>query len=394
MNQKAQGGLNAALLVAIIAGVIILYILFLPAGEKDDLLGGGTSLGGKTSGSTNLTVLLSEGPEEISPLEKADDKDMPNVYLVEAVNAKELEKINPFSVRNGWFDKKSKTIQFSIDELEDSDNILLSFTATKRQGNLIILLNGEEIYDFQSNKLNVIVELEKYRLQKINTLEFSVPPVGIKFWTTNEYNLDDIKIVGDITDRSRQESRNVFELTKSEYNNLKKATLKFIPYCSNVRTVGLLDVSVNNRNLYSAVPVCDDQVEIPITSVLSSGENKVIFKTSQGSYSIEQIRLSIDSKDVRSLSYFFELTDEQYADLQKDENEKYLNLSIRFIDDDETKKADVNINNHPISRSIDQTEPIYNKRILKHKLEEDTNYIEIRPKTTLKIVELEVFMWD
>ena len=36
--RKAQGGLNAAVLVAIIAGLIILYILFLPEAEREALL--------------------------------------------------------------------------------------------------------------------------------------------------------------------------------------------------------------------------------------------------------------------------------------------------------------------------------------------------------------------
>jgi len=36
--KKAQGGLNAAILVAIIAAVIIIYILFLPTEDRKDLL--------------------------------------------------------------------------------------------------------------------------------------------------------------------------------------------------------------------------------------------------------------------------------------------------------------------------------------------------------------------
>ena len=36
--KKAQGGLNAAVLVAVIAGLIILYILFLPESEREQLL--------------------------------------------------------------------------------------------------------------------------------------------------------------------------------------------------------------------------------------------------------------------------------------------------------------------------------------------------------------------
>ena len=38
MLKRAQGGMNAAILVAIIAGLIILYIVFLPTSEREKLV--------------------------------------------------------------------------------------------------------------------------------------------------------------------------------------------------------------------------------------------------------------------------------------------------------------------------------------------------------------------
>ena len=37
-QRKSQGGLNAAILVAIVAGLIILYIIFLPISERESLI--------------------------------------------------------------------------------------------------------------------------------------------------------------------------------------------------------------------------------------------------------------------------------------------------------------------------------------------------------------------
>ena len=42
---KAQGGTNAAVLIAIIAGLIILYIIFLPPWERERILEGGQGEG-------------------------------------------------------------------------------------------------------------------------------------------------------------------------------------------------------------------------------------------------------------------------------------------------------------------------------------------------------------
>ena len=72
---------------------------------------------------------------------------------------------------------------------------------------------------------------------------------------------------GDISDKSRQESKNTFALTTAQYQNLREASIKFIPYCSSSTDVGMLNLYVNNRNIYSAVPVCEDLVkqDIPLT---------------------------------------------------------------------------------------------------------------------------------
>ncbi|MDP7180314.1 MAG: hypothetical protein QF824_03525 [Candidatus Woesearchaeota archaeon] len=393
IKKKGQGGVNAALLVAIIAGVIILYVLFLPVGEKEELFGESTSTGGgNEGGGADDVILLSEGPEQISPFEKLEDIDIPNIYLIEAINANEIERVNAFSVRNGLFDDVKKVVQFDIDDLDNTDNVLLSFSAAKRKGNLIIKLNDEVIYNFAPSKVNIVVELRKEKLEGINSLEFSVSSVGAAFWATNEYGLDDVRIIGDITDRSRQESRNIFEITSGEFENLEKTSLRFIPYCSNIANVGILDVFVNNRNVYSAAPVCDDPVKIPILGATDIGENNVVFKTSMGSYSIEQITVELESKDARSLSFFFELDDEQYADVQ--DGDKSVNLTIAFVDDDELKKADIKVNGKSFPRQLDQDEPYYNKQLRSSQLEEGNNYIEIVPKKLLKIVDLELILWD
>ena len=120
MQKKSQGGMNAAILVAIIAGLIILYIVFLPNAEREKVVGqkGGTSTG------ENTNVLLKTSPGMLSASTGLEgQKSIPNVFLVETTNAKELQKINPFIVRNGWFNKATKKIDFGIDDIDNTDNI-------------------------------------------------------------------------------------------------------------------------------------------------------------------------------------------------------------------------------------------------------------------------------
>lgn len=386
-QEHLEGG-KAAGVVGLMIVIIVLYIILLPPAERDELLGdednGGISSEGKE---TNIT-LLSENPGTISYISQKDaDKDVPNVYLYKDTNAQIIEKFNDFYIRNGWFDKIKRNLTFSIDNLENTDNVMLSLMTKKNRGILTIKLNGQVIYEYDLNTLNVDpIELKKNLLTKDNVIEFSVGGVGWRFWSTNEYAFEGVKIIGDITDISRQKSRNVFTLTEAEYQNLDSAEIRFVPYCSYERDIGVLDAFINNRNVYSAVPVCDDPVRQSFSiNILNSGENNVVFKSTKGSYSIEQIRLDLDLKETQKLIYYFELNESQYENITREG--KNVNLYFTFVDDDEEKKLDLSVNGH--LTSIRQDEPNYSKDIT-HWVEEGNNYLELRPRTTLYLVKLEV----
>ncbi|MEK6948837.1 MAG: hypothetical protein AABX34_01355, partial [Nanoarchaeota archaeon] len=298
--------------------------------------------------------------------------------------------------RNGWFDKKSRIVSFSLEDLENTDNLILSFNAKKHEGILTIKLNNEIIFENDIETENAApVKLKKSLLEDDNSLEFSVSSVGFRFWKTNEYSLDDIRILGDITDRSKQESRNVFTLTDEELSNIESAELRFVPYCKGEDKVGMLDISVNNRNVFSAVPVCRDPYRQPIpVGVLNSGENRVIFKTNKGSYSVEQIKLEFAEKEVKPKVYFFEANESQIKMIE--DGDKDAILTIEFADDERLKRADLNINDR--LREIDTEDKSYTKKLNDGRdpdlLKEGNNFIEITPRTRLDIVEIRVQLED
>ena len=397
--RNAQSGVNAAVLVAIIAGLIILYIIFLPEAERESLLENKSiSKSGSSKSIDDEDILLREFPGRLDDVEGVIDKTIPNIFLFETTNAKEIEKINPLVVRNGLFDKKDRTVSFGIDDLENTDNVILSFKAGKHEGILTINLNNEIIYenDIESETVSPI-ELSKGMLDDSNSLEFSVSSVGFRFWKTNEYSLEDIKIIGDITDKSKQESRNVFTLTSTELFNIEKADLRFVPYCKSEAKVGVLDIFVNNREVFSAVPVCEDAYRQPIPlGILDEGENRIVFRTNKGSYSVEQIKVEFAEKEARTKVYFFEVNQSIINDITgnidvKDDGEINAVLTIEFVDD-RNKRADLNINDR--LSTIDTEKKTFTK-ILNNGddpdfIEKGNNFIEVRPRTKLDIVEIRV----
>jgi len=222
--KKGQSGVNAAILVAIISGLIILYILFLPASEREALLENkSVDRSGSSDDNDIESVLLREFPGRLDTVEGVIDKTIPNIFLFERTDAKVLEKINPIIVRNGMFDERDRSVGFGIGDLGNTDNVILSFKAKTHEGILTIKLNNEIIYENDiSGETVAPIKLSDDLLSRDNTLDFSVSSVGFKFWKTNEYNLEDIKVIGDITDRSKQESRNIFTLTSTELFNIEK----------------------------------------------------------------------------------------------------------------------------------------------------------------------------
>jgi len=388
--KKAQGGLNAAILIAVIAGLIILYILFLPESERKALLEDG-DIGSASRSNDDKDILLQEFPERLDIIEEIEDKIIPNVFLFETTDAKELDSINPFIVRNGWFDDKGKIINFNIGDIENTDNIILTFKAKKHDGLLTIRLNNEVLYENRIESETVApIRLNKNLLSSSNTFEFSVSSVGYKFWKTNEYSLEDIRVVGDITDKSKQESKNVFTLTGTDLFNIEEAKLRFVPYCGSVADVGVLDVSINNRDIFSGVPVCDDpyRQSIPL-GILNSGENKIIFKTNKGSYSVEQIEIEFDEKEIKERVFFFEINQTTIDEVET--KKKEVILTVEFVNGERNKRADLNINDR--LSTIDQEERIFTKN-LNSFIEEGNNFVELRPRTRMDVVEIKVVLQD
>ena len=389
MNKKAQASASSASTLLIIIGlIIVLYILFLPPESREELLQDNDTSEGGTSNQEGLNLLLSENVGSLSYFPTTlEQHSIGNIYLFETTNAEILETINPFIIQNGWFNKKFKTISFKVPDLSNTENIMLTITAANTKGLLTIYLNNEMVYESQFETLTPQpISLKKALLQKENTLRFELEGVGISFWRTNEYQFKSMQIVGDVTDLSGQEGQNTFTITNTEFLNIEKAKLTFIPYCNRIQEVGKLTIQINRNNVFSAIPLCDDPYKQSFSpAILNSGTNEIKFTTAKGSYSIEQIDIVTNLKETKSAIYYFDLNQSQY-DLVVN-NEKDITLTIKFVDNQENKKATLNVNGH--FTEIDQIDSEYS-RLIDNWVEPGNNYVEIKPKTDIHIVELEV----
>lgn len=378
-GDKMQSGAPAAALIGIITLMFIFYILFLPPSERKSLLEGDNATLEEGTG-----LLLDEAPGLLTFTEKGVfDHSISNIYLIETKNSVILGQENPFIVKKGWFSEQQKSMVFSAGDLDNTENVMLSFQAPERKGILVIALNGQKIFEGTVNLQNPPpVALPKTLLRPTNQIDFSVTG---GFFSSRKYSLSDIKVIADITDVKKQISQNTFTISDTEKENLDSAFLDFYPICEQ-RTVGTLTIELNGKAIYAAAPACESLNRQDLYAEdLRTGKNTLVFRIDKGSYRVEQIRVRTVLKAVKAHVEFFNVKTSLYNDIL-DKNRQVI-LRIEFIDDNKKKQAELNVDGR--KDMIDQTDNIY-ERDISTWVKEGNNYIEIKPLTELDVVKLQV----
>jgi hypothetical protein len=337
--KKATTVTGAPILIAIITLLIIIYVLALPPADRANLLGEQTTTvttPGQVVPNQGIVkhsgkeTLLSEVPGNID-YTALNELEIPlNAFtLYKTVDAKEVEEFNPFYIKNGLGDKSSKNISFNIENLENMDNFIMTFTAKKNDGILSVKLNGVSIYEYDiESPQSASLKLKKTMLQEENTLEFSVSGVGFNFWKTNEYTIEGLKIIADVTDTSRQESMNSFFVSETQGGNIERAKLEFNPECK-TSEVGKLTVALNDRTVFSGIPDCGSLNFVDLApNMIIVGKNKINFYTDKGSYLMDLIKIKLEFEDNEIPVYYFDM------------DESYFNLKYDVVDDGECGKMD------------------------------------------------------
>ncbi|MBI5388846.1 hypothetical protein HZB01_00535 [Candidatus Woesearchaeota archaeon] len=320
-SKKGQpSGAMAGVLILLVGFIIILYILFLPPKDRADLLGepytdvanpyGTLNPDGSTPtyAPTGQTV-FKESPGRLDYHSQNEfTHDVPSFNLFQTINSVVLTTENPFYTKNGWFDKKDKSFMFSIPDLEQTNNVMMTFENKKYQGTLVITLNGNVIYENDVEGYNVDpIKLPKNLLKESNEVQFSVGSVGGRFWTTNEYMVDNLKIFGEVMDISRQQSINTFFLEPAEAANLEKVTLKFYPDCVPSK-VGKLNIFINRQLVFSGIPDCGIPNNKQFSpAYLQEGKNDLVFITEAGNYLVDRVQVQTKLTETRTKTYYFDL---------------------------------------------------------------------------------------
>ncbi len=389
--RKGQG--NVAGFIAMIALFILIYILLLPEQEKEKLLQGtsGGGFGDRAPSYSGISgrefrTLLSESPGLVSPfLAEVVDRPLASVNLFSVVDDEDEMLARNIFVSDSLFDSEEKELIFNVNDLGNLESVKLLFFIKKRvgNGNLVIELNGNEIFDGKIETSDLPIELAKSLIGNVNRIKFSVE--RDKWISTNSYELSDIIVSKEIRSENSREAR-AFVLGKGERDNLASMTLYFFVNCFTARENGNLQVVLNGKVIHEGLVVCDaGEVSIGINLVeLVEGRNVLEFRIDKGRYVLEQVLVQGAIERSNFPGYFFTL---QVVDLGAIDSGAHVLMDLLFLDDGLRKAGTIFVNGFPVyidtfldREGLDITDFVTDGQ----------NVIKVIPETQFEILNLEV----
>lgn len=394
LSKKGQSAGGAAVFVAVIAALLIVFIVLVNPQQRAELLGEPGVTGTSSSGSgvpsgTLVKSLLKVTPGRIDYFSQSEvTHPLPAVTIQTKTEAKVLGEKNVAYAKNSLFSEKEDKLSFVIPDVANTGNVILGFQIKEMQGTLIVSVNGEEVLRAEESEKIKPILVPRNLLQENNVIMIEVSSPGAAFWKTNTVQLERLQVVADVTSLEAQSSRNVFIISEVEKKNLEKFVLKVRPQCVSGQvgsSVGKLAIKINGKEVYNGLPDCDLgllSLELSPETVYL-GENEVIFSTERGMYVLNNINLISSLRALEFPTYYAELSEEDYQKIIK--NSLKARLALSFVDVVAVKGADIYFNGHRIP--FDTKDVVFTVDVNDFVVQ-GSNSIKISPRKTLEIREL------
>lgn len=392
VSKRAQAASGAAVLVAIILGLLVSFVVLVSPKERAELLGedlaNDTSRSGTLGKAAIAENLLKVAPGRIDFLGQEEiEHPLPVINIYTRTESEVLAERNVAIAKRSLFNEEPDAFTFTIEDVDNTENLYLVFNVQTIEGRLIVSLNGEQVYNAEAGFGNSApIHLPQNTLKEKNEITFKISSPGIAFWKTNGVALANIKVVGDITDIQAQSSKSIFLVSETEKRNLERVRLRLQPDCHQ-NEVGKLSITINEREIYSGVSDCEVAF-VPIEfspDLVQQGENDIEFHTESGSYVLSHLSITSKLSEPEFPTYFFKLDEKQVEDIAN-ENTK-VRLQVDFVDVQARKEGEFVYNGDAIPFNTRETILVLD---LSADAVEGNNALKIKPKKTLEIRELRV----
>jgi len=206
---------------------------------------------------------------------------------------------NDFNVERGYFSEYPYSFVALMTEQKNSivtdGYIEIIVDQTNGVGNLIVELNGNEVFNQMVDAGPVMIPLTKDQIKQTNTVEIRAGTPGWSFWMESIYRINSVSFVINYAGEYFKDFD--FTLTDEDVTNFKKGELDFIVKNYDIRRANHMMIAINGQNFYtgSPVPVFFSKTfgkEID----LNVGSNTISFTSDPNSYyELKDVTLTITS---------------------------------------------------------------------------------------------------
>ena len=368
------------LLIILIALFILIFVVLIPPGEKDKLLGDGKDVTPPDEQQIEKSLLeVSPGRLTSIPKDTINIK-IPSVELYSEAKRESSGLATSFIVtRNIFKDSNQKLTFVAPNDLEAAG---LFFRLTEQKGDLIIKLNNRVIYDDSPDGSSLIVNLPIELTNQNNLIEFKVKSPVLAFWRTYKYKIEDLELIKTLRKETLEDER-TFTLSSTQLDKMQQAILQYFIYCAKDQDSSFFKVFLNKNILHTGYAFCnqnDQELDIPLNK-LRPGVNTLRFGVSEGSYRIENINIETKIRERDFPTYDFSINQVIYDRIQSGDDLK-LKLGLP-----ESGRKQFMLTVNEVKVEVDTTDKEF-KQDINNYVRQGTNTILIVPRDTLEISKL------
>jgi len=304
--------LNAYYLILFIGLFLLIYIVLLPEGQKEELVGqpssgyypssGKPNYGG-SYGPTQQEILFSQSIGELQPFgQKIYAKPLASVSLYTDQDKDEELLAKSLDVSGGFFSGTEKELIFKVSQDAPLDNVRLLFFLEKAEGSITISLNDREIFSGPLTSSQLPLQLPASSIRSVNHITFSVSGG----FSRSSYVLRDVTLFKTYTLAHTTEQR-TFVLSADDLQRFGHLSLFYIINCQTANEKGTLWIRLNSKVISQQQIVCDaGEVSHDFNrNDLHEGRNVLELSIDGGKYILERMLLEGDIDAGKAPGYSF-----------------------------------------------------------------------------------------
>jgi len=395
-GEAQQREASIAILILLIALFILAYIVLLPEKSREALLEGDEGFDYSFNGpekeggmplSNNLlsnNLFLKESPGIIGKSKvSVMEKEIGALNLNTETDTFSETLATVVEVDRNILNNNYQLLRFDIEDVGKIEEVNLLFFVKESKGRLMVSVNNHVLFFGVPGESSMVLKVPVERLKNSNQIEISTDMQKLYVWETNQYTLEDMRLVKKVLKDNRVFSK-LFSVSESEIAGMSKAFIDYFVYC-NVEDGGMMKVFMNNELMFSDDDLCsmvEQKVEIPKDS-LRAGRNQIRFEVDKGNYRLEGVVVSGDLSDVYRSKYSFIVPESAFNSLKGGQK---LKLLFKFPNN-KRKTMIVTLNNHQIN--VDTSQERYEK-VINSYVRLGENVVTLIPKTDVEVLDMEV----